>query len=127
MRPDVLILDEPTAGLDPAGSAEILANIKDYHRRMGSTVLFVTHSMEDAARIADRLLVFSGGHLVMDGTPNEIFARPEELTAIDLGIPEITRVVARLREKGLDIPAAIYTVEQAKAALMKLKEGKADA
>ena len=127
MRPDVLILDEPTAGLDPAGSAEILANIKDYHRRMGSTVLFVTHSMEDAARIADRLLVFSGGHLVMDGTPNAIFARPEELEAIDLGIPEITRVVARLREKGLDIPAAIYTVEQAKAALMKLKEGKADA
>ena len=127
MRPDVLILDEPTAGLDPAGSAEILANIKDYHRRMGSTVLFVTHSMEDAARIADRLLVFSGGHLVMDGSPNAIFARPEELEAIDLGIPEITRVVARLREKGLDIPAAIYTVEQAKAALMKLKEGKADA
>lgn len=127
MRPDVLILDEPTAGLDPAGSAEILSNIKEYHHRMGSTVLFVTHSMEDAARVAERLLVFSGGHIVMDGTPEEIFARPEELTAIDLGIPEITRVVARLREMGLDIPAAIYTVEQAKAALMKLKGGAADA
>jgi len=127
MRPDVLILDEPTAGLDPAGSAEILSNIKDYHRSMGSTVLFVTHSMEDAARVAERLLVFSGGHIVMDGTPEEIFAHPEELAAIDLGIPEITRVVARLREMGLDIPAAIYNVEQAKAALMKLKGGAADA
>ena len=127
MRPDVLILDEPTAGLDPAGSAEILANIREYHRSMGSTVLFVTHSMEDAARIADRLLVFSGGHIVMDGTPPEIFARADELAAIDLGVPEVTRVVARLRKLGLDIPANIYTVEQAKAALMKLKGGAADA
>ena len=127
MRPDVLILDEPTAGLDPAGSAEILANIREYHRSMGSTVLFVTHSMEDAARIADRLLVFSGGHIVMDGTPPEIFAHADELAAIDLGVPEVTRVVARLRKLGLDIPANIYTVEQAKAALMKLKGGAADA
>ena len=127
MRPDVLILDEPTAGLDPAGSAEILANIKEYHRSMGSTVLLVTHSMEDAARSVDRLLVFSGGHIVMDGTPPEIFARADELAAIDLGVPEVTKVVARLRKLGLDVPANIYTVEQAKAALMKLKGGAADA
>ena len=123
MRPDVLILDEPTAGLDPAGSEEILSNIREYHSRAGSTVLFVTHSMEDAARVADRLIVFSKGQIVMSGAPEQIFARADELTEIDLSVPEITKVVARLREMGLNIPASIYTVEQAKAALMKLKEG----
>ena len=127
MRPDVLILDEPTAGLDPEGSEEILANIKEYHRSMGSTVLLVTHSMEDAARSVDRLLVFSEGNIVMSGTPHEIFSRAKELEEIDLGVPEVTKVVARLRELGLDIPASIYTVEQAKAALIKLKGGGRDA
>ncbi len=127
MRPDVLILDEPTAGLDPEGSAEILDNIKEFHRNMGATVLLVTHSMEDAARAVDRLVVFSEGDIVMSGTPHEIFSRADELEAIDLGVPEVTKVVARLRSMGLDIPASIYTVEQAKAALMKLKGGAADA
>lgn len=127
MRPDVLILDEPTAGLDPEGSEEILANIKEYHRSMGSTVLLVTHSMEEVARTAERLVVFSGGHIVMSGTPHEIFSRSGELEKIKLDVPEVTKVIARLREMGLDIPASIYTVEQAKAALMALKGGKADA
>lgn len=127
MRPDVLILDEPTAGLDPEGSEEILRNIKEYHRSTGATVLLVTHSMEYAARAVDRLLVFSGGHIIMDGSPKDIFARAEELKRIDLGVPEITMVASRLRGMGLDIPADIYTVEQAKEALMKLKGGRSDA
>ena len=127
MRPDVLILDEPTAGLDPEGSAAILTNIKEYHRGMGSTVLLVSHSMEEMARTVERIAVFSEGHIVMSGTPNEVFSRAEELKTINLDVPEVTKVVARLRELGLDIPAAIYTVEQAKAALMKLKGGGAGA
>ncbi len=123
MRPDVLILDEPTAGLDPAGSREILANILAYHREAGSTVILVSHSMEEIARTVQRLVVFSQGRIVMEGTPHEVFSHPEELSAIQLDVPEISKVVSRLRELGLPLDQAIYTVEDARDAILRLREG----
>ena len=124
MRPDVLILDEPTAGLDPAGRDEILDMIQNYHRETGATVLIVSHSMEDIARIADRLLVMSDSHVFACGTPREVFARGEEIISIGLDIPEITKVILELRRRSFDLDPSIYTVEQAVAALRALKEGK---
>ncbi|MBR3866484.1 MAG: energy-coupling factor transporter ATPase [Butyricicoccus sp.] len=124
MRPDVLILDEPTAGLDPAGRDEILDMIVNYHRETNATVLIVSHSMEDIARVADRLLVMSDAHVFACGTPREVFARGEEIISIGLDIPEITKVILELRRRGFDLDPSIYTVEQAVAALRALKEGK---
>ena len=123
MRPDVLILDEPTAGLDPAGRDEILNEIEAYHRETGATVLIVSHSMEDIARVADRLLVMSDAHVFACGTPREVFARGEEIISIGLDIPEITKVILELRRRGFDLDPSIYTVEQAVAALRAYKEG----
>ena len=123
MRPDVLILDEPTAGLDPSGSEEILANIREYHKSMGSTVILVSHSMEEIARNVERLVVFSHGHIVMSGTPKQVFSRARELCEIKLDVPEVTKVMMRLRELGLEVDDSVYTVEQAEAALLRLKEG----
>ena len=123
MRPDVLILDEPTAGLDPSGSEEILANLREYHSRIGSTVILVSHSMEEIARNVERLVVFSHGHIVMSGTPKQDFSRAKELGEIKLDVPEVTKVMMRLRELGLEVDDSVYTVEQAKAALLRLKEG----
>ena len=127
MRPDVLILDEPTAGLDPQGREEIIRNIVRYHEKSGGAVIYITHSMEDIARFADRLVVFSGGHIRMDGAPAEVFCRAAELEEIGLTIPSITKVMLRLRELGLPIEEGIYTVEQAKAALLRLKGGRTGA
>lgn len=123
MEPEVLILDEPTAGLDPVGREEILSNIQNYRQAKNATVMMVSHSMNDVARLTDRLLVLNGSHIAMSGTPGEVFERAEELEAIGLDIPEITRIFLRLRSMGLDVPMA-YTMEQAVAALKKLKEGK---
>ncbi len=120
MRPDVLILDEPTAGLDPRGSEEILENIRRYHHEMGSTVILVTHSMEEIANTVDRLVVFSDAHIVMQGTPREVFARDKELEAINLAVPEVTQVMLRLKELGLGLDASSFTVEQARDALVRL-------
>jgi energy-coupling factor transport system ATP-binding protein len=120
MRPDVLILDEPTAGLDPQGSEEILENIRRYHHEMGSTVILVTHSMEEIANTVDRLVVFSDAHIVMQGTPREVFARDKELEAINLAVPEVTQVMLRLKELGLGLDASSFTVEQARDALVRL-------
>ena len=121
MRPRVLILDEPTAGLDPGGCAEILANIMDYRRETGSTVLVVTHSMDDAARIADRLVVFHEGTIAMDGTPDEVFSHPAELTEMGLDVPQPAAIAQALRERGAVLPESIYTLEQLKAAVERLK------
>ena len=123
MRPDVLILDEPTAGLDPAGRDEILNEIQAYHRETGATVLIVSHSMEDIARIADRLLVMNDSQVFACGTPREVFARGEEIISIGLDIPEITKVILELRRRGFDLDPSIYTVEQAVAALRAYQEG----
>ena len=122
MEPEVLILDEPTAGLDPVGREEILANIQDYRRAKNATIMMVSHSMNDVARLTDRLLVLNGSRIAMDGTPAEVFARGWELEEMGLDIPEVTRVFMRLKEMGLPVEP-VYTLEQAVAALKKLKEG----
>ncbi|HIQ86946.1 MAG TPA: energy-coupling factor transporter ATPase [Candidatus Scatomorpha gallistercoris] len=128
MRPKVLILDEPTAGLDPAGCEDIIKNILDYRAETGSTVLLVTHSMDDAARIADRLVVFHEGGIAMDGTPDEVFSHPAELTSMGLDVPQAAAIAQALRERGVELPGSIYTLEQLRAALVPLRKGgRADA
>ncbi|MGM9668855.1 MAG: energy-coupling factor transporter ATPase [Faecousia sp.] len=122
MEPEVLILDEPTAGLDPVGREEILGNIEAYRRAKNATVMMVSHSMSDVARMTDRLLVMSGARLVMDGTPAEVFSHARELTEMGLDIPEITRVFLRLQEMGLPVEP-VYSLDQAVAALTALKGG----
>ena len=121
MRPKVLILDEPTAGLDPAGCRDILQNILDYRRETGSSVLIVTHSMDDAARIADRLVVFNRGHIVFDGTPEEVFSHTRTLMDIGLDVPQAARIADALRSRGLKLPDAIYTRDQLRDAILALK------
>ena len=122
MRPGVLILDEPTAGLDPAGCRQILDNIAAYREKTGSTVILVSHNMDDAARMADRLLVFDHGRVAMDGTPEEVFARPEELIAIGLNVPHAAALAMALRGRGLKLEGSIYTHEQLHAAVLRAKE-----
>jgi len=122
MEPEVLILDEPTAGLDPVGREEILSNIQAYRKAKNATIMMVSHSMNDVARLTDRLLVLNGSHIAMDGTPAEVFTRAWELEEMGLDIPEVTRVFMRLKELGLPVEP-VYTLEQAVAALKKLKEG----
>lgn len=126
MRPDVLVLDEPTAGLDPAGCQSILENLCAYRAQTGSTVVLVSHSMDAVARIAERLIVFDQGHIVMDGTPDEVFSRPGELERIGLSVPAATKIAMCLRELGVPVPGSIYTTEQLTDALVALK-GEADA
>ena len=122
MEPEVLILDEPTAGLDPEGREDILANIESYRRVKNATIMMVTHSMSDVARMAERLLVMNGSKLVMDGAPKEVFARAQELLDMGLDIPEITRVFIKLAQMGLPV-VPVYTMEQAVQALTKLRGG----
>ena len=122
MEPEVLILDEPTAGLDPVGREEILANIESYRKAKNATIMMVSHSMNDVARLTDRLLVLNGSRIAMDGTPGEVFTRAWELEDMGLDIPEVTRVFMRLKELGLPVEP-VYTLDQAVATLKKLKEG----
>ena len=123
MRPRVLILDEPMAGLDPAGCAGIMQNITDYRRETGSTVLLVTHDMDDAAKIADRLIVFHEGAVAMDGTPDEVFSRQRELVEMGLDVPQSAAIADALRARGVALPASIYTLDQLRAALLALAKG----
>ena len=124
MRPGVLILDEPTAGLDPSGCEQILQTIVDYRRRTGSTVLIVSHSMDDVARLADRLVVFNKGHVQFDGTPEEVFSHAEELKEIGLDVPVPTELAIALKKRGVALPDGIYTNEQLLELLLKMgKEG----
>lgn len=116
MEPEVLILDEPTAGLDPAGRAEILQNIESYRNAKNATVMMVSHSMNDVARLTDRLIVLNGAHLAMDGTPDEVFTNALDLMEMGLDIPEVTRVFLHLQKLGIDVPS-VYTIEQAVSAL----------
>ena len=117
MEPEILILDEPTAGLDPSGRREILSNIAAYRKSKNATVMMVSHSMEDVARLTDRLLVLSGSRLAMDGTPDEIFAHADELVNMGLNIPQVTQIFLHLQKMGLDV-SGVYTIEQAVSALM---------
>ncbi len=121
MRPEVLILDEPTAGLDPSGCESILRNVQSYHEAKGATIILVSHSMEDMARVAQRILVFDKGGLSMDGTPAEIFSRTAELRSMGLDIPVAADIAARLREMGLKLPDDCCTVERLSEAILSLK------
>ena len=124
MRPGVLVLDEPTAGLDPAGRESIMENIMSYRGASGATVILVTHDMDQIARTAQRIIVFNGGRIAMDGTPEEVFARAGELESMGLAIPGAARIALRLREKGVRLPDSIYTTEQLRDAVLELYNGK---
>ena len=119
MRPGVLILDEPTAGLDPAGCRQILDNICAYREKTGATVIIVSHNMDDVARIAERIIVFSHGRVVMDGTAGEVFSRAEELIEIGLDVPRATALAMALKKQGLKLPEGIYTHEQLLSAVLE--------
>ena len=123
MEPEVLILDEPTAGLDPIGRAEILSNIESYRKAKNATIMMVSHSMEDVAKMTDRLLVLYGSRLAMDAPPSEVFTHAQELVDMGLNIPQVTQVFLQLKQLGLDVEN-VYTIDQAVAALMQLKGGK---
>lgn len=123
MEPKVLILDEPTAGLDPAGAAQILGNIRAYHREKKAAIILVSHSMNEVAREAQRLVVFRDGTIPYSGTPQKVFSHGAELEKMGLGVPEMTRVFARLRDMGYQVPASVYTVEQARDAILLARKG----
>ena len=122
MEPEVLILDEPTAGLDPEGREGVLQNIDNYRKAKNATIMMVSHSMNDVARMANRLLVMCNAHLALDGTPQEVFDHAQELLDMGLDIPEITRVFLRLQQFGLPVNQ-VYTMDQAVAELKRLKGG----
>lgn len=117
MEPQTLVLDEPCAGLDPRGREEILGLISDLHRESGATIVMVSHSMDDVAALAERVIVMNHGKVAMDGTPREIFSRGEELRAIGLDVPQAVELAQKLREKGFDVPGGIYKIEEVRAAV----------
>ncbi len=118
MEPQVLVLDEPTAGLDPSGAARILDNIRTYHQEKNACIILVSHSMEEVAREAERLVVIHQGTIPFSGPPAQVFTYGEELEAMGLGVPAMTRVFARLRSMGVDVPASVYTIPQAREAVL---------
>ena len=126
MEPDVLILDEPTAGLDPVGRNVLLSQISQYQKVKNNTVILVSHSMEDVARVTNKVMVMNKGNLAMYGDTQSVFARAEELSKMGLRVPQITRVIEALREKGVNLPSGILTVDKAVAEITELlkKEGK---
>ena len=113
MRPDILVLDEPTAGLDPRTKLHLLDEIGAYHEKTNATILFVTHSMEDIARMADRLIVLNESRIYMDDKPETVFADPEKLAKIGLDVPQVTRVFMELKKLGVDVETSVYTVRYA--------------
>ena len=123
MEPEVLVLDEPSAGLDPQGREELLANIREFHHARGTTVVLVSHSMEEIAKNVDRIVVLSDSHVLMSGTPREVFARGDELMTAGLDVPQVTRVAMALRDKGIAISPAVYTVDELSKELVALKRG----
>ncbi len=122
MRPRVLVLDEPTAGLDPVGREQMLRQIEQYRETHDATVLLISHSMEDVARLADRVLVLKDGEVAMYDTAPAVFARADELEAMGLTVPSVARVFAALRQRGVPVPADVYTVKKACAVLCDLFE-----
>jgi energy-coupling factor transport system ATP-binding protein len=127
MRPEVLVLDEPAAGLDPQGRDYILNGIYEYQRKTDCTVLIVSHSMEDMARFCDDIVVLSDARVVMQGTREEVFSHVETLSSIGLDVPEVTRLMQMLRARGVDVPEGIYTVDEAVRAMQTLLSPKTEA
>ena len=124
MRPDVLVLDEPAAGLDPRGRREILGSLRDYADRMGASVILVSHSMEDMAHYCDNVIVMNSAKVYRTGTVNEIFSEAEGLISVGLDVPMISRVAKELRSRGIDLKGELYTVDGVKAAILQyVKEG----
>ena len=121
MEPGILILDEPTAGLDPKGRDEILDSIRKIHKHMGMTVILVSHSMEDVAKYCDRLLVLNEGELMLQGTLAEVFSHADELKRVGLSVPQVTQMTQKLREKGVNLPENIITVQDAMQEILKLR------
>ena len=121
MEPKILVLDEPAAGLDPEGRDTILGQIKTWHKETGTTTILVSHSMEDIAKYADKVLVLNAGHIAMYDETANVFARAPELLALGLSVPEVTKVFLRLREMGLDIPADVYTIPYAVKTVLAAK------
>ena len=120
MEPQVLVLDEPCAGLDPHGREEILGLIKGLHEESGTTIVMVSHSMDDCARLASRMIVMSKGTVVASDTPRNLFAQPEMMASVGLGVPEAAKLCQLLREKGLDLPNNLYTQEELQAHILRL-------
>ncbi len=125
MNPEVLVLDEPAAGLDPLGRSQLIEMIREYRCQTGSTVILVSHNMEDIAMLADRVLVLNKGTVAMHGTVDEVYSKGKELRQMGLNVPEITEVFALLRQKGFDLPANVYSVEKAVSCMKALIEGRA--
>lgn len=123
MDPKYLILDEPTAGLDPKGRDDVLGQIMALHQRKGIAVILVSHSMEDIAKLVDRIVVMHQGKIALSGTPSEVFKHAEELKAIGLGVPQVTELAASLKAKGMDLGEGIYTIEEAQRRILKLFKG----
>lgn len=124
MNPEVLILDEPTAGLDPMGREEILKEIKDLHEKKKITVILVSHSMDDISKIAEKIIVMDKGRVKMYDFVDEIFSRGEELKVVGLDVPQITSLMAKLKEKGYDVKDNIFSVEEAKKEILRVFGGK---
>ena len=124
MRPSVLILDEPTAGLDPRGRDRILSMLEELHAREKVTILMVSHSMDDMARLATRLIVMAEGKVALTGTPREVFAQEETMVSLGLGVPEAARLCRLLRERGYDLPPDLYRPSELKEHLLRLWEGR---
>ena len=122
MEPEILILDEPTAGLDPVGREAILQNIQDYRKAKNATIMMVSHSMSDVARLTQRLLVMNDSALAMDGSPEDVFKRADELLEMGLDIPDVTRLFLKLREMGAPVEP-VYTVQQAVEQLSRIRKG----
>ncbi len=120
MEPQVLVLDEPCAGLDPRGREEILGLIKKLHEEAGTTIVMVSHSMDDVASLAERVIVMNHGELVMDGAPRDVFACGEELRGMGLDVPQAVQLAGKLRERGFDIPEGIYRIEEIKTEIEKI-------
>ncbi len=118
VKPKVLVLDEPTAGLDPAGQKEILGRIQEFHRDLGMTIILVSHNMEDVARVVQKLFVMHQGKVVLSGSPREVFRHEPTLREMGLDVPQVTRLMLRLKEKGYDVRTDIYTIEEAKREIL---------
>ena len=121
MKPRILVLDEPAAGLDPEGRDDILSEVKEYHKKTGTTVLLVSHSMEDIAKYANRVLVMSNKKIAMYDTVEKVFARAPELLELGLSVPQVTKIFLKLRQMGVDVPADVYTVPYAVKMILEAK------
>lgn len=124
MEPEILVMDEPSSGLDPRGRKMLLEQVKQFHRQSGITVIFVSHNMEEVALLANRLAVMDGGQIVLEGSPREVFTEAEKLISIGLGIPQVTRLMLELKNKGKQVKSDIFSVEEARREIIKLFEEK---